>query len=56
MSDTRKYVIHYKLDDQRCWDFAQLTDDSLEQARAALKTMHGEDAERITEIRVTRAL
>ncbi len=51
MTQTTKYVIKYKLDGQRRWDFALMPDASLEQAPEALRKIHGEDAEKISDIR-----
>ncbi|MBF8780923.1 hypothetical protein [Pseudomonas fulva] len=56
MTQTIKYVIKYKLDGQRRWDFAQLSEASLEQARQALRKIHGDDAEKISDIQVSKAL
>ncbi|WP_184959631.1 hypothetical protein [Pseudomonas vranovensis] len=56
MSPTTKYVIKYKIDGERRWDFAQLPDNSLEQAQVALRKIHGDDAEKITDISVSKAL
>jgi len=56
MTATIKYVIKYKLDGERRWDFAHLPDNSLEQAQAALRKIHGDDAEKITDIQVSKAL
>ncbi|WP_095153790.1 hypothetical protein [Pseudomonas sp. Irchel 3E13] len=56
MTATIKYVIKYKLDGERRWDFAQLPDNSQEQAREALRKIHGDDADKITEIQVSKAL
>lgn len=52
-----RYVIHYMLDGQRRWDFAQLEHGSLEEALAALLAIHGEEqASALSDIKVTRAL
>ncbi|OLS62594.1 hypothetical protein [Pseudomonas putida] len=56
MSTTIKYVIKYKLDGERRWDFAVLPDNSLEQAQEALRKIHGDDADKITDIQVSKAL
>ncbi|MDE1167954.1 MAG: hypothetical protein PW845_21875 [Pseudomonas sp.] len=53
---TTKYVIKYKIDGERRWDFAQLTEGTLEEARAALEKIHGDDAASITDITVSKAL
>nr|WP_314482552.1 hypothetical protein [uncultured Pseudomonas sp.] len=56
MTQTTKYVIKYKLEGQRRWDFALMPDDSLEQALAALRKIHGEDADKVSDIQVSKAL
>jgi hypothetical protein len=56
MTQTIKYVIKYKLDGERRWDFALMTDASQEQALQALRKIHGEDAENISDIQVSKAL
>lgn len=56
MTQTIKYVIKYKLDGERRWDFAIMPDASQEQAVQALRKIHGDDADKITEIHVSKAL
>lgn len=56
MSQTIKYVIKYKLEGERRWDFALMSDNSLEQAREALQKIHGDDTDKITDIQVSKAL
>ncbi|CAM3867635.1 hypothetical protein D3C76_1197070 [compost metagenome] len=56
MSQTTKFVIKYKIDGERRFDFAQLTSDAPEQVQAALQQLHGEDAKKITDIKVSKAL
>ncbi|MDD0975830.1 hypothetical protein [Pseudomonas fontis] len=56
MSQTTKYVIKYKLDGEQRFDFAILPDNSPEQVMAALKSLHGDDAAKITDIKVSKAL
>ncbi|HDS1737345.1 MULTISPECIES: hypothetical protein [Pseudomonas] len=56
MTETIKYVINYKLDGERRWDFALMSDNSEEQAKAALHKIHGDDAEKISDIKVSKAL
>ncbi|WP_327440454.1 hypothetical protein [Pseudomonas donghuensis] len=56
MSQTTKYVIKYKLDGERRFDFAQLLNGTVEEALQALKDLHGEDAAKITDISVSKAL
>lgn len=53
--ETTKYVIKYKLDGERRFEFAQLQTGSEEEARAALEKTHKSD-EVITEIKVSKAL
>ena len=52
---TTKYVIKYKLDGERRFEFAQLTSGSEEEARAALEKINGKE-ETITDIKVSKAL
>lgn len=56
MSQTTKYVIKYKIDGERRFDFAQLSSDAPEEVQAALEKLHGEDAKKITDIKVSKAL
>ena len=56
MTHTIKYVIKYKLDGERRWDFALMPDSSTEQALQALRKIHGDDAEKISDIQVSKAL
>lgn len=56
MTTTIKYVIKYKLDGERRWDFAHMPDASQEQALDALRKIHGDDAGKITDIQVSKAL
>lgn len=51
-----KYVIRYKIDGQRRWDFAHLQTGSMEEAQAALAVIHGDEAAQITDIHVSKAL
>jgi hypothetical protein len=51
-----KYVIRYKLDGERRWDFAHLATGSLAEASAALAQIHGEDSAKVTDIHVSKAL
>lgn len=53
---TTKYVIRYKIDGERRWDFAQLVSGSIEEATAALTQIHGDDSAKITDIHVSKAL
>ncbi|MCI0913401.1 MULTISPECIES: hypothetical protein [Pseudomonas] len=56
MNQNIKYVIKYKLDGERRWDFAVMSDASHEQALEALRKIHGDDADKISEIHVSKAL
>lgn len=51
-----KFVIRYLLDGERRWDFAHLATGSLEEATAALHTLHGDDIAKVTDIKVSKAL
>lgn len=53
---TTKYVIKYKLNGERRFEFAYLETGSLEQARAALEAIHGTSDDVITDISVSKAL
>ena len=53
---TTKYVIKYKLNGERRFEFAYLETGSLEQARAALEVIHGTSDDVITYISVSKAL
>lgn len=55
MAQTTKYVIKYKLNGERRFEFAQLETGTLEEARAALDAMH-EKTDTIAEISVSKAL
>ncbi|MCJ8204034.1 hypothetical protein [Pseudomonas sp. RGM2987] len=56
MDQTTKYVIKYKLNDERRFEFAQLKTGSEEEARAALEAMHGQTGDVISEVKVSKAL
>lgn len=52
-----KYVIHYTLEGQRRWDFAQLEQGTFEEAAQALRALHGDtEAETLEVTKVTKAL
>ncbi|WP_426199510.1 hypothetical protein [Pseudomonas sp. DC3200b2] len=52
-----RYVIHYTLDGQRRWDFANLEDGTEAEAMQALLAIHGQDqAANLAVIKVSRAL
>jgi hypothetical protein len=54
VAQTTKYVIQYKLNGERRFEFAQLQDGTEEEAKAELKKLHGDDE--ITEVKVSKAL
>ncbi|QXI18064.1 hypothetical protein [Pseudomonas hamedanensis] len=49
-----KYVIKYKLDGERRFEFAELETGTDEEAKAALKKLHTD--EEVTDIKVSKAL
>lgn len=55
MAQTTKYVIKYKLNEERRFEFAQLETGTEEEARAALAAIHG-DLSGISDIKVSKAL
>ncbi|MFV0934692.1 hypothetical protein [Pseudomonas jessenii] len=55
MAQTTKYVIKYKLNGERRFEFAQLENGTQEEAKAALDAIHGED-DVISDISVSKAL
>ncbi|UVM07744.1 hypothetical protein [Pseudomonas laurylsulfatiphila] len=55
MAQTTKYVIKYKLNGERRFEFAQLENGTAEEAKAALDVIHGPD-DVISEISVSKAL
>ena len=52
---TTKYVIKYKLNGERRFEFAQLQADSIEEAKEALAKIH-DATDEITDISVSKAL
>ncbi|MFL1514140.1 hypothetical protein [Pseudomonas prosekii] len=56
VAQTTKYVIKYKLNGERRFEFAQLVDGSEEEAKAALDAIHGQSDDVISEIAVSKAL
>nr|WP_206768710.1 MULTISPECIES: hypothetical protein [Pseudomonas] len=56
VTPTTKYVIKYKLNGERRFEFAQLQTGTEEEAIAALKKLHGETDDEITELKVSKAL
>ncbi|UVJ46068.1 hypothetical protein NVV94_11275 [Pseudomonas sp. LS1212] len=56
MTGTTKYVIRYKLNGERRWEFAQLQSGTVEEAKEALKAIHGESGDEIADVHVSKAL
>ncbi|WP_095108466.1 hypothetical protein [Pseudomonas sp. Irchel 3E20] len=56
MAQTTKYVIKYKLNGERRFEFAQLATGSQEEAEAALKAIHGDGDDVLSDISVSKAL
>ncbi|MGS0545996.1 hypothetical protein HXW87_16295 [Pseudomonas sp. Y5-11] len=56
VAQTTKYVIKYKLNGERRFEFAQLQDGTVEEARAALDAIHGQTEDVISDIAVSKAL
>ncbi|MCK1790461.1 hypothetical protein [Pseudomonas violetae] len=56
MAQTTKYVIKYKLNGERRFEFALLENGTAEEAKAALDAIHGQGADVISEISVSKAL
>ncbi|WP_099235169.1 hypothetical protein [Pseudomonas sp. ICMP 460] len=55
MTTTTKYVINYKLNGERRFEFAQLKTNSVDEAKHALAKMH-DDSDKITDVKVSKAL
>lgn len=55
MTTTTKYVIKYKLNGERRFEFAQLHTNSVEEAQQALAKIH-DAGDEITDITVSKAL
>lgn len=55
MITTTKYVIKYKLNGERRFEFAQLQTDDIEEAKEALAKIH-EASDEVTDINVSKAL
>jgi hypothetical protein len=51
-----KYVIKYKLNGERRFEFAQLENGTEEEAKAALDALHGSSVDVISDIAVSKAL
>ncbi|WP_368668904.1 hypothetical protein [Pseudomonas sp. Fl5BN2] len=56
MPHTTKYVIKYKLNGERRFEFAQLETGTQEEALAALEALHGQSGDVISEVSVSKAL
>ncbi|HHS7809741.1 MULTISPECIES: hypothetical protein [Pseudomonas] len=56
MAQTTKYVIKYKLNGERRFEFAQLENGTVEEAKAALDAIHGQTEDEISDIAVSKAL
>ncbi|MBT2341326.1 MULTISPECIES: hypothetical protein [Pseudomonas] len=56
VAQTTRYVIKYKLNDERRFEFAQLATGTEEEARAALQALHGKTGEVISDVKVSKAL
>jgi len=55
VAQTTKYVIKYKLNGERRFEFAQLENGTAEEAKAALDALHGQE-DVISDISVSKAL
>ncbi|WP_445178259.1 hypothetical protein [Pseudomonas sp. McL0111] len=56
VAQTTKYVIKYKLNGERRFEFAQLENGTAEEAKAVLDAMHDQGDDVITDISVSKAL
>ncbi|MEG0065977.1 MAG: hypothetical protein RR740_15385 [Pseudomonas sp.] len=56
VAQTTKYVIKYKLNGERRFEFAQLENGTAEEAKAALDEIHGQTEDVISDIAVSKAL
>ena len=56
MAQTTKYVIKYKLNGERRFEFAQLENGTEEEAKVALDKIHTAGEDVISEISVSKAL
>jgi hypothetical protein len=56
VAQTTKYVIKYKLNGERRFEFAQLENGTAEEAKAVLDAMHDQSDDVITDISVSKAL
>mgnify|MGYP001098608833 CR=1 FL=1 len=56
VAQTTKYVIKYKLNGERRFEFAQLENGTEQEAKAALDALHGQGDDVISDISVSKAL
>ncbi|RMP62346.1 hypothetical protein ALQ18_01277 [Pseudomonas marginalis pv. marginalis] len=56
MTTTTKYVINYKLNGERRFEFAQLHTGSVNEAKQALAKMPRDASDEITDVKVSKAL
>jgi len=56
VAQTTKYVIKYKLNGERRFEFAQLEQGTVEEAKVALNAIHGSSEDVISDINVSKAL
>ncbi len=56
VAQTTKYVIKYKLNGERRFEFAQLENGTEQEAKAALEALHGQGEDVISDISVSKAL
>ncbi|AZD99413.1 hypothetical protein [Pseudomonas chlororaphis] len=56
MAQTTKYVIKYKLNGERRFEFAQLESGTQEEAKTALEALHGQTDDVISDVSVSKAL
>jgi hypothetical protein len=56
VAQTIKYVINYKLNGERRFEFAQLETGTEEEARAVLQKLHGDAGDVISDLKVSKAL
>ena len=54
--NSTKYVIKYKLNGERRFEFAQLPTGSEEEARAALEIIHAGSDDKITDVKASKPL
>jgi hypothetical protein len=56
VTQTTKYVIKYKLNGERRFEFAQLESGTVDEAKAALEALHGQTDDVISDVNVSKAL